>query len=117
MEGLLAYLAAMRRDAASAMTGLSGDVSACALAKDGRSFPAYKFHEGRAAALGELARRLRRDGADTASAIDRTVNVWQERQRLAESRGRDWQAYTAGGVDALEALREDIGRAGDDAPS
>ncbi len=96
----------MRREAAAAMSELSGDVSACALARDGRSFPAFKFHEGRAAALGELRRRLRREDVEPAMEIDLALGRWHHERELAEARGGDWRAYAAGGVDALETLRE-----------
>ncbi|MCA1783645.1 MAG: hypothetical protein LC679_16170 [Intrasporangiaceae bacterium] len=60
MSFLTEHVHRNRVAAVESMTVLAGASSACAIARDGGSFPAYKFHEGRAAALGALARGLRR---------------------------------------------------------
>ena len=52
---------AARLAAATAHAELLGNASACALARDGRSFPAGKFWEGKTAALGELLRTRTED--------------------------------------------------------
>ena len=86
------------------MTQLVGDTSACARAKDGESFPAYKFHEGSATALGHLSRRLQDPSTDVAAVMSELVQRWQQEVVRCSARGRDWQAYAAGGLDTMHSL-------------
>ncbi len=86
------------------MAQLAGDTSACARAKDGQSFPAYKFHEGRVTALGQLVRQLRTPGEEVAGVVAEAAARWQQEVDRCSSRGRDWQAYAAGGLDAIRSL-------------
>lgn len=104
-DTLAAAAGAAKADALAAMTQLAGDTSACAMARDGRSFPAYKFHEGRMVAMSQLLRRLREPGGDEQSALEAELADWEDAVRRAGERGRDWQAYAEGGREALLGLR------------
>lgn len=107
MSDFQTYVTEQRHRAASAMAELSGNTSACAMGRAGRSFPAYKYHEGATAALGVLARRLRRDGdVDPAGLVSSVLPEWQ----TPGGEGRDWEAYTAGGREALEAAADYLAR-------
>jgi hypothetical protein len=86
------------------MTLLAGVSSACAIARDGGSFPAYKFHEGRVAALSVVARELRRPEADPKALAERLSARWEAEVERRADQGRDWQAYAAGGLDAVREL-------------
>ena len=96
-----------RAEAAQAWSDALGDATSCTLAKDGRSHPTAKFHEGRTAALGELLRRLgpgadADPGAIEAAAV--TLGAAWTARILPGGGDRDWDAYRAGGVEALRAL-------------
>ena len=93
-----------RLAAVESMTTLAGVGSACAIARDGGSFPAYKFHEGRAAALSTMARELRRPEPDPDGLAERLGEQWQAEVERRTDQGRDWQAYAAGGLDAVREL-------------
>lgn len=93
-----------RLAAVESMTMLVGVSSACAIARDGGSFPAYKFHEGRAAALSTMARELRRPEPDPDGLAERLGEQWQAEVERRTDQGRDWQAYAAGGLDAVREL-------------
>lgn len=95
-----------RLEAAEEWSVLLGDTTACAIAKDGRSYPAGKFHEGRVAALGELLRLIGADPtedqiADAAAALRAD---WEHRPMPGAGESREWQSYRAGGVQALGEL-------------
>lgn len=92
--------------AVEAMTVLAGASSACAIARDGGSFPAYKFHEGRAAALGALARGLRREAHIESELVADMGRQWREEVQRRADQSRDWQAYAAGGLDAVRELED-----------
>ncbi|WP_401000665.1 hypothetical protein [Agromyces sp. GXQ0307] len=96
---------ALRASAATAWSETMGDATSCALAKDGRSHPAGKFHEGRTAALGELLRALPADasGPGIAALAASLADVWGARP-VPGGGSRDWESYRAGGVDALRAV-------------
>ena len=85
---------------------LLGDTTACAIAKDGRSYPAGKFHEGRIAALGELLRRIDADASaqKIADAAGELRADWEGRPMPGAGESRDWESYRAGGVQALGEL-------------
>lgn len=104
IEDLRSWAAAGKAEALAAMTALSGDVSACALARNGQSFPAYKFHEGRMVAMSQLLRLLRGETVDAQSVLAGQVATWEDAVRRAEPKSRDWQAYAAGGLDAVAEL-------------
>jgi hypothetical protein len=93
----------LRAEATEAWAATMGDATSCALAKDGRSYPAGKYHEGRVAALGELMRRLGPE-ADAAGAESAAVGLradWASRPMPGNGGNRDWESYRAGGVAAL----------------
>ena len=92
-----------RAAAATVMTSLSGNRSACAMGRNGQPFPAYKYHEGTAAALGDLGRRLRKaDGNDLHTVVAAVVDQWRREVDRRAGDGRDWQAYAAGGLEAVQ---------------
>ena len=93
-----------RLAAVESMTMLAGVSSACAIARDGGSFPAYKFHEGRVAALSVMARELRRPEPDLDGLAGRLRAQWEAEVERRTDQGRDWQAYAAGGLDAVREL-------------
>jgi hypothetical protein len=95
-----------RLAAAEELSMLLGDTTACAIAKDGRSYPAGKFHEGRIAALGELLRRIDADASaeKIADAAGELRADWERRPMPGAGESRDWESYRAGGVQALGEL-------------
>ena len=105
MSEFTTWVAGRRQQAAAAMAELSGNTSACAMGRAGRSFPAFKYHEGATASLGALARALRRGGEERGSVEKLLDDEWQ----TPGGTGRDWEAYTAGGREALEEAREQLG--------
>lgn len=100
---------ARRAEAVQAWSSTMGDATSCALAKDGRSYPTGKYHEGRVAALGELMRRLTPDSdAAEAVAVARRLAVdWEVRVQPGGGANREWESYRAGGVHALRELAAD----------
>ncbi|MGW9629866.1 hypothetical protein ACWGST_04125 [Agromyces sp. NPDC055520] len=92
-----------RLAAAEEMSMLLGDTTACAIAKDGRSYPAAKFHEGRIAGLGELLRRVDAESTEEqiTDAAARLRTDWERRPMPGAGESREWQSYRAGGVQAL----------------
>lgn len=107
---LLAWAQMTRLAALEQLTQLGANLSACAMARSGRSFPAYKFHEGRMAALGALARALRSQEAAPQVAVETLVTEWTGAVERHGSSGRDWQAYAAGGLDAALDARAQLTR-------
>lgn len=87
-----------------------GDVSACTLAKDGRSHPAAKFFEGRVAALGELARDVS-DETESAQALDAAAALaarWADKLLPGGPQASDWEAYRAGGIQAMTDVAAEL---------
>ena len=96
----------LRAAATEAWAAAMGDATSCALAKDGRSYPAGKYHEGRVAALGELMRRLP-PGTDAAAALGIARDLaaaWDARVPPGGAGNREWESYRAGGIAALEEM-------------
>ena len=90
-----------RELATQAWSALLGDSTACSLAKNGHSYPAAKYHEGRTVALGELLRTIRAlpvRGSQLA-AFSTVRERWVRMAATAEE--ADWRSYAAGGADAL----------------
>ena len=92
-----------RLAAAEELSMLLGDTAACAIAKDGRSYPAGKFHEGRIAALGELLRRVDAESTEEqiTDAATQLRTDWEGRPMPGAGESREWQSYRAGGMQAL----------------
>lgn len=85
---------------------LLGDTTSCALAKDGRSYPAAKFQEGEVAALGELSRRVT-EGTDARQVeVEATAvrALWTDQVMPGARQDRDWEAYRAGGIQAMTEI-------------
>lgn len=92
-----------RRRAAQEWSTALGDATSCALARDGRSHPAAKFHEGQVAALGELSRKVT-DGTDPAriGTVAATIRArWADQVMPGGGEDRDWESYRSGGLQAL----------------
>ncbi|HEX6955059.1 MAG TPA: hypothetical protein VF156_09300 [Agromyces sp.] len=100
---------ALRAEAARAWAADMGDATSCALAKDGRSYPAGKYHEGRVAALGDVMRRLTADSdaAEAVAAARGLADAWEARVPPGAVADREWESYRAGGVHALRELAGD----------
>lgn len=94
-----------RTDAAQAWSDALGGATSCTLAKDGRSHPTAKYQEGRAAAFGDVLRRLEHaaPAEDVTAAAAALAGEWASRTPLGGG-NRDWESYRAGGVDALREL-------------
>jgi hypothetical protein len=103
----LAEVRSREEAATTALAQAAGNTSLCALSRSGASHPAVKFHEGAAAALAQVRRLLTRQ-ADTpaAAAIDAVRDDWNDQNAALAQRSRDWAAYHAGGLEALDALTE-----------
>jgi hypothetical protein len=92
-------------EAGEHLAQISGDASLCTVSRSGQPAPAVKYHEGRWAALREVATRVKAGGdvaVETAAARERWA---ADLDRLTErGAGRDWIAYRNGGLDALDEL-------------
>ena len=107
-QGFLELVRVRERDALAALAQATGDTSLCALSRAGAPHPAAKFHEGAASALAAVRRTVsQRPGTDPADAVDAARVGWEGNAALAD-RGRDWAAYYAGGVEALDLLAEAV---------
>jgi hypothetical protein len=87
------------------LVAASGGVSLCTISRSAGSVPGVKYLEGRMAALREIRRAARSNGAIGPVLAERTA-VWRSELARAvdSSMGVDWRAYRAGGVDELESL-------------
>lgn len=102
----LELVRAREQAALAALAHATGDSSLCALARAGTPHPAAKFHEGAVSALADVRRTLTRQRASSSTgAVAGARAHWEDYATLAE-RGRDWAAYYAGGVEALDLLAE-----------
>ncbi len=104
----IAELATRLRSAAvaalTALTGAADGASMCAIARSGRSFPAAKYHEGRAAALGQLRRA--KGGATALGELSASWAAQAEAMAARDGLSPDWAAYFAGACDALAEVGE-----------
>jgi hypothetical protein len=93
-------------DAAAGLDSAARGVPVCVATKSGGPAPGVKYHEGRWAALAEVARRCRRTSEDVTSVATAARRFWaDELLRLTErAAGADWIAYREGGTDALSDL-------------
>jgi hypothetical protein len=101
--------AALHRLLGAATAGLdeaAGGAAVCAFTKAGTPVPGIKYHEGRWAALNQVARRCRPGREDPATAALEVHSDWSaDLARLTErGAGPDWIAYRRGGLDALDDL-------------
>ena len=104
----LALVRAREQAALAALAQATGDTSLCALSRAGASHPAAKFHEGAVSALAGVRRTVTRQPATSpAEAVAAARAGWEENAALA-GRGRDWAAYYAGGVEALDLLADSV---------
>lgn len=107
LHEVIELLGDRRAAAAHQMAALGGTSSACTMGRDGRSFPAYKYHEGQAAGFGAAVRALRRAGDDGALAhLDALVASSRAELDRRGGSGRDWEAYSQGVLDAVLGARE-----------
>lgn len=81
----------------------AGDRTLCAIGRSGRPFPAVKYQEGAVATLTGLRARLPRGMTTTTEAIAAARSELDRLDRLG-SRSPDWEAYQAGGRDALDRI-------------
>jgi hypothetical protein len=108
-EEILAVVRRREEAATTALAAAAGDTSLCALSRSGTSHPAVKFHEGAAAALAQVRRLLtRQPGTEAGAAIVTVRDAWNDQNALLAGRSRDWAAYHAGGLEALDALAEEL---------
>ncbi len=107
-DELLALVRDRERAALEALTQATGNTSLCALSRSGTPHPAAKFHEGAVAALADVRRTVaRQPGTSPTDALAVARVAWESNAALA-ARGRDWAAYYAGGVEALDLLAETV---------
>ena len=120
MSDVASVVERLEQAALAQLAGATGDTSLCTLARSGRSHPAAKFHEGAARAMADVRRGLRRltDGDPTSVRRQVTDRWLADQEAFATRGGRDWEAYYAGGIDALERLADEVddqpGRPGHD---
>jgi protein-S-isoprenylcysteine O-methyltransferase Ste14 len=91
-----------------------GGRSMCAVARSGQSFPAAKYHEGAVSALREVGREVGRrtrqgEAADVAELVRTAAAAWRGRFREVAATDPNWNAYVAGGTQALEDLADELG--------
>lgn len=110
----LELVRARERAALAALVAATGETSLCALSRSGTSHPAVKFHEGAVSALADVRRtETSQPTTGPADAIALARARWEDNAALAE-RGRDWAAYYAGGVEALDLLAATVAVSGGD---
>ena len=104
--GSTAPLDRLLEAAAAGLDEMAGGGAVCAFTKAGTPVPGIKYHEGRWAALNEVARRCRRDSQDAATVALEITEAWSaDLERLTQrDAGPDWIAYRHGGLDALADL-------------
>lgn len=89
----------MRRDCESGMLDQMGNASMCEIHKDGRVTGGLKYQEG----------RLVEFGADILTAAQIKWTQQLERYQVPECPSIPWIAYSQGGVDAIEQIRQATG--------
>ena len=101
-----ARLAALLAEAEAGLAAAAGGAAVCVFTKAGTPVPGIKYHEGRRAALKEVARlggRTSRSPEDAAA--DVRASWAEDLERLTQrGAGPDWIAYRQGGLDALADL-------------
>lgn len=120
-ERLIESFRVRERAALVSLGAAAGDRSLCSLSREGSSVPAVKYHEGAAVALAEARRAVQAvadgpDGARAARAALLDVCArWRAQTGTIGRTGPDWTGYLAGGLQALEQMVDDEGRAARDA--
>ena len=109
-EALTASILARESEALDRLAASTGGQSLCSLSGGG-PVPATKYFEGRAAALAEVRRALRRlrdlpndDGADSRRALEVIRARWAAQTTAPGRTGPAWAGYLAGGLEALDEL-------------
>lgn len=113
-ETLLHTLEDLRRDCESAIRDHTGGATMCQVHKDGHVTGGLKYEEGRLVVFSNLIRRVKRlqsdDDPDTLMIfLDTETDKWQQqlaRYQADERPAITWVAYSQGGVDALESVRQ-----------
>lgn len=91
--------------------------SLCSLSRAGGSVPTVKYHEGTVAALADARRAVQAaaDGPDGARAAQNCLldvrGCWRAQSETFGRTGPAWAAYLTGGLDALDRMVDDEGRA------
>lgn len=100
-------LAGLLDEASRTMQRLAGGTAVCTFTRAGTPVPGMKHAEGRWAALRQVQRSAA-SGAPLAAEAARVRGEWAASLDRARERrsGRDWLAYYAGGVDALDDLAD-----------
>jgi hypothetical protein len=109
LEALSASISARESEALDRLAASTGGQSLCTLSRGG-PVPATKYYEGRAAALAEVRRAIRRlpdlpndDGAGQLLVGDIRAR-WNAEASAPGRAGPSWAGYLAGGLDALSEL-------------
>jgi hypothetical protein len=93
-----------RLEAAEArLTEVAGDRSLCDLSRAGAP-GGVKDLEGRASALRQVRRAMRRGTEHPMACAERVLGEWRHELELDRVRGPVWERYRRGGVDELERL-------------
>ena len=111
-EALSALIRARESEALDRLAASTGGQSLCTLSKGG-PVPATKYYEGKAAALAEVRRAVRRlpglpNDLNDVGGIREVIDVirarWTAETRVPGRTGPSWAGYLAGGLDALNEL-------------
>lgn len=97
-------LDALAKAAEADLAAAAGDLSLCVIGKSGQSFPAVKYHEGRASAI-SMVRRSLTNGSPVETAVESVRTRFGDMSRLAQDND-EWEAYRQGGLDMLIRLEE-----------
>jgi hypothetical protein len=103
---VLTILVSQRQAAVAALTAAAGDLNLCAMSRSGKPYPAVKYHEGAVAALAEAKRAVGDQLPD--GSVEKTLAGlragWQAKASTPIAEAPGWQAYYAGGIEALDAV-------------
>ena len=86
------------------LAAAAGDLSLCVIGKSGESFPAVKYHEGRASAISMVRRSLSTEESIEES-VEGVTKRFHDIARLADGND-EWEAYRQGGLDMLNRIEE-----------
>ena len=88
MTDAAVLLARLREEARAGMDAAAGGAAVCVFTREGRPVPGIKYHEGRWAALTEVARRCRRTGEDPEPVSVEVRADWTEQLERLPAPGR-----------------------------